>query len=205
MKELLIIGASGHGKVVADIAVQLNKYRRISFLDDNEKIATVMGFQRIGAISMLETESREKEVIVAIGNAVVRGKLEKWILGLGFRLAILIHPKAVLAEDVVLGEGTVVMPGAIINSGSCIGNGVIVNTACSIDHDCIIKDYAHISVGAHLAGTVCVGERTWIGAGATVSNNVTICDDVMIGAGAVVVKNIEEAGTYVGVPAKRLK
>ena len=84
-----------------------------------------------------------------------------------------------------------------------IGEGCIINTACSIDHDCKLGNFVHVAVGAHLAGSVTVGERTWVGAGATISNNISICGECMIGAGAVVVKDIAENGTYVGVPAKK--
>ena len=74
-----------------------------------------------------------------------------------------------------------------------------------MDHDCIIEDFVHISVGSHVSGTVKIGESTWLGAGVTVSNNINICSGCIIGAGAVVVKNINEVGTYIGVPAKKLK
>ena len=97
------------------------------------------------------------------------------------------------------------MAGAVINPGTRLGKGCIINTCSSVDHDCVVSDYAHIAVGAHLCGTVAIGEGTWIGAGATVVNNVSICSDCMIGAGTVVIKNIEISGTYIGVPAKRIK
>jgi acetyltransferase-like isoleucine patch superfamily enzyme len=97
------------------------------------------------------------------------------------------------------------MAGVVINSGSVIGEGCIVNTCGSVDHDCKVDDYVHVSVDAHFCGTVTVGESTWIGAGATISNNITICGSCTIGAGAVVVKDIEEEGTYVGVPARLIK
>jgi len=205
MKELLIIGASGHGKVVADIAVKSGQYDAISFYDDNDKIESILGFPCKGKVSLLEQESRDNDVVVAIGSAGIREKLMNHVTALGFNVPILVHPQAVIAEDVALGKGTVVMAGAIINSGTRIGCGTIINTASSVDHDCIVENYVHVSVGAHLAGTVHVGRRSWIGAGATVNNNISICADVMIGAGAVVVKNVTEAGTYVGVPAQRIK
>lgn len=96
------------------------------------------------------------------------------------------------------------MAGAVINPGSRVGKGVIVNTCSSVDHDCKIGDFVHVAVGAHLAGSVEVGEASWIGAGAIVNNNLCICGSCVIGAGAVVVKDIKEAGTYVGVPARRM-
>lgn len=205
MSELLIIGANGHGKVVADIAVNLGTYDKISFFDDNEEIKIVRGFPCKGKVSLVEQEDRCCHVIVAIGNAVIREQMLEWVMELGFEVPVLVHPNAVVAGDVTVGKGSVVMAGAVVNSGTEMGKGVIVNTACSVDHDCRLDDYSHVSVGAHLAGTVHVGKQTWIGAGAVISNNVSVGADVMIGAGAVVVKDITEPGTYVGVPAKKLK
>lgn len=194
MQRLVIIGASGHGKVIADIAVR-NGYREIVFLDDNKSVKECAGFPVIGKTEKASEIDGDK--VVAIGNAVIREKIQS-----SLPTVTLIHPNAVVGRNVKIGEGTVVMAGAVINSGAQIGKGCIVNTCSSIDHDCQIADFVHISVGAHVAGTCNIGERTWIGAGATVSNNITICGDCMIGAGAVVVKNITKAGTYIGVPAK---
>ena len=104
-----------------------------------------------------------------------------------------------------LGTGTLVAAGAVINPGAVIGDGCIINTCASVDHDCVLEDFVHRAVGAHVAGTVSIGAGTWIGAGATVSNNLQICGGCMIGAGAVVIKSITESGTYVGVPAEKIK
>ncbi len=199
MRKLAIVGASGHGKVVADIA-RKNGYNEIIFLDDDENIHECGGYPVVGKSS--EVRKMEIDVIVGIGNANVRKRIQESIPD--EKLATLIHPHAVVAEDVVIGAGTVVMAGAVINSGARIGRGCIINTCSSVDHDCEVGDYVHIAVGSHLCGNVYVGEETWIGAGATVSNNVSICPDCMIGAGAVVIKDIKETGTYVGVPVKSL-
>ena len=195
MNRLIIIGASGHGKVVADIAV-LRGYKDIVFLDDNEEIKECAGWPVIGKSS----EASNGEVFVAVGNAKTRQKLmERYEENVQ---SVLVHPSAIIANDTKIGVGSVVMAGAVINPGTVIGRGVIVNTSSSIDHDCVLGDFVHVAVGAHLCGTVTVGDATWIGAGAIISNNVNICGGCTIGAGAVVVKNIEEPGTYVGVPAK---
>ena len=204
-KKLVIIGASGHGKVVADIALKLQKYEKIVFLDDNENAKECMGFPVIGKSSDAEQYIDNGDFIVAIGNAKIRKRVTGQLMKLGANITTLIHPAAVVGSEVVIGEGTVVMAGAVVNPDSTIGKGCIINTCASIDHDCKLEDYVHISVGAHVCGTVEVGERTWIGAGVTVKNNVKICGDCMIGAGATVVKDIEENGTYVGVPARRIK
>lgn len=198
MNRLIIIGASGHGKVVADIAVR-SGYTDIVFLDDDERVKECAGWLVAGKTS----EAPAGEVFVAVGDAETRKRLMEEYSGR--KHPVLIHPAAVVAPDVRIGEGSVVMAGAVINAGARIGRGAIVNTSSSIDHDCILGDFVHVAVGAHLCGTVTVGNNTWIGAGATVSNNVNICGDCIIGAGAVVVTSISEKGTYLGVPAVRKK
>lgn len=197
MKQLSIIGASGHGKVIADIARKLG-YTEIVFLDDNENISQCGNYPVIGKSS--EASRMDTDIIVGIGNADIRKRIQESIPE--ERIVTLIHPDAVIAEDVLIGRGTVVMAGVVINPGVKIGKGCIINTCSSVDHDCEAGDYVHIAVGSHLCGTVSVGDGTWIGAGATVSNNVNICGDCMIGAGTVVIKDIEKPGTYVGVPAR---
>ena len=172
-KQLIILGASGHGKVVADIAVN-NKYDTIIFLDDNEKVKTCGKYPVVGKTS--EAESLDGDIIVAVGNALMREKLQENIPY--NRLISLIHPSAVVADDVQIGNGSVVMAGAIINPSTVIGKGCIINTASSIDHDCVIGDYVHVSVGAHLSGSVIVKDRSWIGAGVTISNNICMYIDI---------------------------
>lgn len=195
MNKLVIIGAGGHGRVAADIA-RFNGYEDIIYLDDADiPIAS-------GKVTDY-LKYADAEFVAAIGNGLIRRKLQTMLIERGCKVVTLIHPSAVIGSDVVIGEGTVVAAGAVVNTGARIGAGVILNTCCSVDHDCMIGDYCHVSVGAHLAGSVMVGRMTFICAGATVINNISICDECVIGAGAVVVKNIEESGTYVGVPAKK--
>lgn len=198
LNRLLIIGASGHGKVIADIAVKCG-YKDILFIDDNENVKECAGFPVIGKVS--DATNMKDDKIVAIGNAEIRQKIQNQLSN----LVTLIHPSAVVSRRVKIGEGTVIMAGAVINSDVVIGKGCIINTGASVDHDCKLEDFVHVSVGAHVAGTVAIGRKTWIGAGATISNNVSICGHCMIGAGAVAVKDIIEPGTYVGAPVKKIK
>lgn len=195
MNRLIIIGASGHGKVIADIAINIG-YDDIVFLDDNKAIKECAGWPVIGKC----TEAPEGKIFVAIGNADVRKYLMEMYKNREH--PVLIHPSAIVAEDVVIGDGSTIMAGAVINPGTRIGRGAIINTTSSIDHDCCLGDYVHVAVGAHICGTVNIGECTWVGAGSTITNNVNICSNATIGAGAVVVKDIDEPGTYFGVPAK---
>lgn len=204
-EKLLIIGAGGHGKVVADIAFQTRRYKNIGFLDDDESLQDVFGIKVEGKSNKALEHIEEADIFIAVGNADIRKNIQKKLMRVGAIVPTLIHPNAVIGKSVRIGEGTVIMAGAVINPDSKIGKGCIINTCASVDHDCRIEDYVHVSVGAHLCGTVTVGEGTWIGAGVMVSNNIDICERCMVGAGAVVVKNISESGVYMGVPAGRSK
>lgn len=194
MSRLIIIGASGHGRVVADIAKKIG-YKDIFFLDDDERIKECAGYSVIGNTK----EAPYGDLHIAIGNTNIRRRMMNKYKDRNF--PILIHPNAIVSDDVEIGRGTVVMAGAVINTGTKIGDGCIINTCSSVDHDCIVKEYCHVSVGAHLCGTVTINENVWIGAGSTVINNINICNDCIIGAGAVVINNIDITGIYVGVPA----
>lgn len=196
---LAIIGAGGHGKVIADIA-ERNGYREIVFFDDDKDMTGCAGYPVIGRSR--DVGGIDADVILGIGDTNVRRQMQESLINVN--LVTLIHPDAVVARDVILGKGTVVMAGAVINPGTEIGEGCIINTCSSVDHDCKVGDFVHVAVGSHLCGMVVVGDGTWVGAGATISNNVSVCGGCLIGAGAVVVKDIEEKGTYVGVPAKCL-
>ncbi len=200
----MIIGASGHGKVVADIALKMNKWQHIEFLDRNAEISDCLGYK-----VNLDTDDytkfiEEYEFIIAIGNNAVRENIMNKLQTLGVNIATLIHPNAMLATDVNILEGTVIMAGVVINSSTKIGRGCIINTCSSLDHDTIIEDYVHVSPGVHIAGSVQVGKGSWIGIGSIISNNITVCDECIIGAGGIVLKDIIEAGTYVGVPVRRI-
>jgi sugar O-acyltransferase (sialic acid O-acetyltransferase NeuD family) len=203
-KKLLIIGASGHGKVVADIALNMNKWEHISFLDDDESIESSMGIKVVGKSNQAIELINDYDIFVGVGNNAIREKIQEDLEIKGATLPVLIHPTAIVGEEVCLAPGTVVMASVVINCCTSIGKGCIINTAATIDHDNIIGDYVHVSPGSHLAGSVKVGQQTWLGIGSIVSNDVTIDSRCKIGAGSVIVKDITESGTYVGVPARRV-
>ena len=204
MKKLIIIGAGGHGKVAADIALKMACYSEVLFLDDN-RIGAVNSVPVIGKVNEYKDFKNDAVYFVAIGNAAVRKRFVDMLEESGLEVVSLIHPSACIAKNVQIGKGAIVMAGAVVNSDTVIGRGVILNTASSVDHDNVIEEYAHIAVGAHTCGDVHIGKQVWVGAGAVVSNNIEICDGCMIGAGAVVVKDIVEKGTYIGLPAKKVE
>lgn len=202
--KLIIIGASGHGKVVADIAIKMNQWHSIVFLDDDESIETSIGLEVIGKSSDALKYKDEANFFVAIGNNTVRKKVQETLLQEELNLVSLIHPNSTIGTDVEIDLGTVVMAGVVINNSTRIGKGCIINTSSSLDHDTVIEDYVHISPGASLAGEVKIGNGSWLGIGSVVSNSVNISSDCKVGAGSVVVKDITKCGTYVGVPVRRL-
>lgn len=201
---LIIAGAGGHAKVVADIAIH-NGYNHIVFLDDNiELLNKSLGFGIVQG-STQDIDQFAGDVFVAIGNPSSRGKLMDYYEYEKKRnIVTLIHPSAVFSQDVIIESGVVVMPGVVINTSSKICRGSIINTCCSVDHDCCVDSFSHVAVGAHLCGNVKIGNNCWIGAGTTIINNVKITDDVIVGAGAVVLDDITEPGTYVGVPVRKI-
>ncbi len=188
-KKVVILGASGHGKVIADI-IRASGDEVIGFLDDDLKK------KPLGPIS--DYQKFDAEFVIGIGNADIREKFS----GLDCKWYTAIHPSAVIAPSAVIGEGTVVMANVVVNAGTIIGRQCIVNTGAIVEHDNKLEDFVHVSVGAKLGGKVMVGRGTWVGIGAVVSNNINICAKCLIGAGAVVVKSITESGTYIGIPAK---
>lgn len=203
-KRLIILGAGGHGKVVADIARKAGKWENIAFLDDNSTVKESVGFEVIGKIDDATKHIADSDFFIALGNNALRGKLQNDLISKGAFITTLIHPSAVIGEDVEIGEGTVVVAGVVINFSVRVGRGCIINTNSSVDHDSIIGDFVHISPGVNIAGNVNVGKRCWVGIGSAVIHDVNLCDDCIIGAGAVVIKDIVEPGTYVGVPAGRI-
>ncbi len=202
-KKIVIIGTSGHGKVVANIA-KLNGYDEILFLDDDESKKSCGKYKVIGTSKEI-TKYRDYDFIIAIGNNRIREKISDTLGKENIKQTVLIHPSAVIDETAIIKEGTVVMANAVINASVQIGRSCIINTASSMDHDCIINDFVHISPRVHVAGTVTIGRNTWIGIGSTVINNLEICANSIIGAGSTVIKDIKEEGTYIGSPAERMK
>ena len=202
-EQVIVIGAGGHGKVIADIVRSCGD-TVLGFLDDSSQPAeAVCGIPVLGRTSDY-VNYPDAAFVIAIGNGAVRRRVAERLGSVRWYTAV--HPNAVVSSmETEIGEGTVVMAGAVINPCAKIGKHCIVNTCASVDHDNRVGDYTHISVGATLAGTVTVGETVWVGAGAVISNNITVCDGCMIGAGAVVVRSVEEPGTYVGVPARKIK
>lgn len=204
MGGLLIVGAGGHGKVVADIAHQLGRWEDIAFLDDNYPDSTQVGEWKVLGKTTEANRFREEypEAIVAIGANLLRLEMQIMMSHIGFQFPVLIHPDASVSQFASLGAGTVICTLAAVIIGSRIGLGAIVNTGASVGHDCTLDDGVHVAPGVRLAGGVSVGECSWIGIGAVVKEYVSIGRGVIVGAGATIIRDIQDDMTVVGSPGK---
>lgn len=194
---LYLYGASGHGKVIAEIAEDLG-YTDISFIDADSSKKQLLDYKIIQP-----AKSQNINVVVSIGNNAIRKKIvgdNKY-----FSYETLLHPKSSISKRIQIGEGTVVMAGVSINADAKIGKHCIINTNASIDHDCTIQDFVHISPNVALAGNVIVGEGTHIGIGASVIQGIKIGKWCTIGAGAVIIKDVPDGATVVGNPGRIIK
>jgi len=205
LKRLGILGASGHGKVVAEVALAAG-WEAVTFFDDAWPQKSTIGKWTVaGDGNVLFTSLGDLDgVIVAIGRNEIRLALLDRLRSAGAIVVTVVHPAAVISDSAHLGAGSVVMPGAIINADTSIGDGAILNTGCSVDHDCVLGNAVHVSPGARLAGGVIVGDRAWIGIGAVVRQGQRIGQDVVVGAGAAVVSDLPAGVVAVGVPARPL-
>ncbi len=204
IKRLAIIGASGHGKVVADIA-RASDIIDIVFYDDQYKeLKKHYGCRVVGSVedALVDATKYYDAAVVAIGKSSIRAAVQQRIE----RLAPpLIHPTATVSASSKIGAGTVVMPHAVISADVAIGKGVIINSSAIVEHDCKIGDFAHICPNAALAGGVIVGDHSWIGISSSVIQLISIGRNVTVGAGSVVVSNITDGLTVVGSPATAVK
>jgi sugar O-acyltransferase (sialic acid O-acetyltransferase NeuD family) len=197
MKNLILIGASGHGKVVADIALS-NGYS-ISFWDDNQ-LAILPKFSIYKRNLFL---NQNTQLIISIGDNAIRKKISQEYAPDSF--INLFHNKSIINEDCIFGIGNVVVSGVCINSSVTIGNHCILNTSCVIEHDCILENFVHISPNATLAGNVFVGEGTHVGIGASIIPGVKIGKWVIIGAGTIILNDVPDYAVIVGNPGKIIR
>jgi sugar O-acyltransferase (sialic acid O-acetyltransferase NeuD family) len=204
---LAILGAGGHGKVVADCAAAAG-WTDIGFFDDAIPVGTLVAarWPVLGASTELLARAREfGGTIIAVGDNRTRLEWHESLAAAGAKFATVVHPSAIVSADVTIGDGTVLVAGAIINIGTNIGKSAIVNTGATIDHDCLLGDGVHVSPGANLAGGVSVGTGSWIGIGAAVIGKIDIGNYVRVGAGAVVIKSVANGLTVVGNPARSIE
>ena len=209
MTALLILGAGGHARVLAETAHLIGSFSRIAFIDDcyqdSPDSSTVLGWPVLGPLSYASRPEIAQEfstALVGIGNCSIRMHLLEQLINLGYESPPLIHPRAFISSSAHIGPGSVVFAQVAVQAQAHIGTGVILNTGCIVDHDVEIEDGVHICPGVRLAGDVHVGARSLIGIGACVIQQVRIGTDVTVGAGAAVIQDLPDGVTAVGVPGR---
>jgi len=204
MTRLVILGAGGHGSVVADAALLQNKWTEILFLDDGWPVKhKLYEWSIVGKLNDFLTYIDDKtEFIVAIGNGQARYTWLSYLQDKHAKIATVVHPSAIVSQYAKIDQGVVIFANAVVNIGACIDFGCIINTGATIDHDVKLAYCVHVCPGVNLAGGITVGALTWIGIGTAVKQVINIGSNVMIGAGAAVISDIPDNVKIVGVPAK---
>jgi len=158
----------------------------------------------LGGDDALATAAPGAEVLVAVGDPAARSRLSDMVRAKGRKLATFVSPNAFVADDVVLGEGVMVYPNATVHARVQLGRGVLVNSNASVGHETRIGDFSNVGPGVSLGGRCAIGARVYLGIGSSMLEELTIADGAVIGAGAAVIRDIGAAGTYAGVPARKL-
>ena len=204
---VLIVGAGGHGEVVADAMramrlVDIAAPEAIGFLDDDGQRWGTMcgGLPVLGGIAMVGAIPHDR-LIVAIGDNHSRYVVMRDLMQAEERFVSVVHPSAVIAPSAEIGPGTMICAGAVVNPGARLGMGDILNTCASIDHHCQVEAFAHVAPGAHTGGGVVIGEGVFVGMGAHVMPRCHIGDWATVGAGATVIRDVPAGVTVVGTPA----
>lgn len=195
MNKLLLYGAGGHAKVIAEIA-EYRGYTDICFFENDRTKETMLGYPVVSSPDI------KTNFLIAIGNNTIRKKIAE---SLSSNFIKLIHPQTNISKRSEVGVGTVIMAGVTINVETRIGKHCIINTNASVDHDCVLENYVHLSPNVALAGNVTVGEGTHVGIGACVIQGVKIGKWCTIGAGTVVIRDVPDGSTVVGNPARIIK
>lgn len=209
-KTLILIGGGGHCKACIDVIEAEGKFNIYGILDSEDKIGTqLLGYPFIGTDENIAKFVKEgHSFLITIGqikNPNPRKKLFEKLKSLNADLPIIISPYAIISKHTIIEGGTIIMHSVNINAETKISNNCIINTGCNIEHDVEIGENSHISTHAVINGNCIIGEEVFIGSGTIISNNIQVKSSVIIGAGSLVSKNINESGTFVGNPLRKLR
>jgi sugar O-acyltransferase (sialic acid O-acetyltransferase NeuD family) len=213
MTQLIIFGAGGHAREVAQIVADINlaapgTWKLLGFVAEPGAASArpqPLPAPFLGHAPQVIDDHPNAQYLIAVGNAQARRRIAAQLQAQspGLPFAILVHPRAWLAHGVQLGPGSVVFAGAHINVGVRVGAHVSINLACTISHDCALGDFVNLGPGVHLPGGVMLGEAVDVGTGTSFRPGICVAKDVVIGAGAAVVKDLPDSCTVaVGVPAR---
>lgn len=211
MDNIVIVGSSGHAKVVIDIVRQEGKYNIVGLLDRFRSVGDhTMGCPILGKeedLPHLISAHAIKGALVAIGDNFIRAQVAARIRELCPDLVFVsvLHPSASMAGDATLGEGTVVMAGVVVNPCSSIGRFCILNTRCSLDHDSSMADFASLAPGVTTGGNCRIGPYSAISIGAVLIHGINIGEHTVVGAGSIVMKSVDSHVLAYGTPAKVIR
>lgn len=212
MERVVIIGAGGHGREVAEILIHQAQIRDdltpLGFVDDNLDLRgqVVSGLPVLGDWSWFEGVDRtEVAVVCATGSPPTCRRLVQRAKDLGLVFASVASPLAHVSPSARLGKGVTLFPNVVVNTNADLGDHCILNVASTVSHDTRLGRYCNVNPGVHLAGMVTVGEGCYVGMGTAVIQGVSIGDWTVIGAGAVVVRDLPPNVTAVGIPAEIIK
>jgi sugar O-acyltransferase (sialic acid O-acetyltransferase NeuD family) len=202
-RKLVVYGAGGHGRVVADAAAAAG-FEVLGLLDDAVPPGReVLGWRVLGNLAWL---AGQPDLLVAhgIGENAARERVARVAAHDGISFATVVHPSAVVSPHARVGAGAVVMALAALNPGCTVGVGAIVNTGAIVEHDVVVGDFAHVASKAVLAGGARLGRLALLGSGANVLPGRTVGEGGVVGAGAVVIHDVPPGAVVAGVPARSL-
>jgi sugar O-acyltransferase (sialic acid O-acetyltransferase NeuD family) len=205
---LLIVGAGGHARVVARLAI-LTGWEIAAILDRRPpaEVETIEGVSVSGpfAAAAQRYAAGVRHAVLAVGDNDERAQLSREFAAQGFAFPVLRHPSAIVEGNAAIGPGTIICAGAIVGTLVQIGAHAIINTGAIADHECVIADHAHLAPGTRLAGRVHIGERAMIGIGTCVREKQRIGVGTIIGAGSIVVDDIPDNVVAFGQPARVMR
>lgn len=211
MKNIVVFGASGNGKVVLDCIQKQGEYSVIGFIDSNKrKGSVVVGYTVLGSVADLPTLVEKYDIVggvVAIGDNWIRKKVVDKITSIlpNFIFVNVIHPNACIGRESHIGKGSVIMSGAIVGSSTRVGDFCIVNTNASIDHDSVMGDFSSLAPRVCTGGNFYLGEFSVVCLGTNIIENIRIGNHSVIGAGSLVIDNVESNILAFGSPAKVIR
>lgn len=205
MKKIIIMGAGGHGQVVADALKQMEVAEPVAFVDEDRELhgKKIMGIPVPGGNAAISSINHDG-IVIALGDNALRKRIFNELRDAGENLFTVIHPSAIIAPDVEIGEGCMILAGAVINTQAEIKDNTIINTNSTIEHHNQIGPHAHIAPGSTLGGEVVIGEEAMVGIGATVLPRIRIGEKSILGGGSTAIKDIPGNAKAAGIPAHTL-
>ncbi len=211
MSNIVLIGSSGHAKVIIDIVEKEGAYQIVGLIDAFRVVGEkTLNYEVLGAEGDLPRIFKEhdlKGAIVAIGDNNVRSVVASKVASICPELSFVcaVHPSAIIGKEAVIGAGTVVMAGAVVNPCCQVGRFCIVNTRSSLDHDSAMGDFSSLAPGVTTGGSCRIGRYSAISIGAVLRHGITIGDNTVVGAGSAVLKDIDAFSVAYGTPARIIR